>query len=323
MDYFTLLSEFALCRPLFDLVSIGYSFSHLSRRVPRTQLTGGLVFPGMNSLLAGSTMTRYWPIAKVTLRQYVTSRRVQSLYSSNSPSATTKRFYSSDVRSLIYKDLRAWRKSTADEMQKPIYQVLNNKVMEEISTQQPTKLEELSMLSGIGPTKLQQYGRMILDIVQQHTRGIDPSDPAVAKENEKQDLSFWELYDKPIAKKKRNTSKKKEGCDADEKTKPRRRRVELMSEYAISQLELPEYISFSDLNSEQQEAAQHILGGNNVFMTGSAGTGKTYLLKYIVQELVKVHGEEAVAVTAPTGVSAINVGGQTIHSFSGIGIGEL
>ena len=42
------------------------------------------------------------------------------------------------------------------------------------------------------------------------------------------------------------------------------------------------------------------------------------LLKFIIQELRKRHGD-CVAVTAPTGIAAINVGGITIHSFSGIG----
>jgi ATP-dependent DNA helicase PIF1 len=44
-------------------------------------------------------------------------------------------------------------------------------------------------------------------------------------------------------------------------------------------------------------------------------------MKYVIQELAKKHGESAVAVTAPTGIAAIAVGGQTIHSFAGIGLG--
>ena len=68
--------------------------------------------------------------------------------------------------------------------------------------------------------------------------------------------------------------------------------------------------------------------GQNVFITGSAGTGKSYLLNYIVQELKMKYEQESgssgesVFVTAPTGIAAINVGGTTIHSFAGIGLGE-
>jgi ATP-dependent DNA helicase PIF1 len=47
-----------------------------------------------------------------------------------------------------------------------------------------------------------------------------------------------------------------------------------------------------------------------MFITGQAGTGKSTLLKYVVQNTSK-----EVAVLAPTGVAAVNVSGQTIHSF--------
>src|SRR5580693_5842041 len=47
-----------------------------------------------------------------------------------------------------------------------------------------------------------------------------------------------------------------------------------------------------------------------VFLTGKAGTGKTTFLKYI-----REHSFKKMAVTAPTGVAAINAGGTTLHSF--------
>ncbi len=50
----------------------------------------------------------------------------------------------------------------------------------------------------------------------------------------------------------------------------------------------------------------------NVFITGKAGTGKSTLLKYFRNITSK-----NIAVVAPTGVSAVNVEGQTIHSFFG------
>ena len=51
---------------------------------------------------------------------------------------------------------------------------------------------------------------------------------------------------------------------------------------------------------------------DNVLVTGKAGTGKSTLLGYFISKTSK-----AVAVLAPTGVAAVNVGGQTIHSFFG------
>jgi len=48
----------------------------------------------------------------------------------------------------------------------------------------------------------------------------------------------------------------------------------------------------------------------NVYITGKAGTGKSLLLEYFVN-----HTKKTVAVVAPTGIAALNVGGMTIHSF--------
>jgi hypothetical protein len=48
----------------------------------------------------------------------------------------------------------------------------------------------------------------------------------------------------------------------------------------------------------------------SVFLTGKAGTGKTTFLKFIRENTFK-----KMAVTAPTGVAAINAGGTTLHSF--------
>lgn len=48
----------------------------------------------------------------------------------------------------------------------------------------------------------------------------------------------------------------------------------------------------------------------SVFMTGKAGTGKSTFLKYITSTTRKRH-----VVLAPTGIAAVNVGGQTLHSF--------
>lgn len=58
--------------------------------------------------------------------------------------------------------------------------------------------------------------------------------------------------------------------------------------------------------------------GKNVFLTGSAGTGKTYTLRAYIEWLHE-HGVP-VAITASTGIAATHMNGITIHSWSGIGI---
>lgn len=58
------------------------------------------------------------------------------------------------------------------------------------------------------------------------------------------------------------------------------------------------------------------LGGENGFLTGAGGTGKTTTLKKFIQASMR-----RVDITAPTGVAALNVGGMTIHRFCGMLIG--
>lgn len=68
----------------------------------------------------------------------------------------------------------------------------------------------------------------------------------------------------------------------------------------------------------QAEALAIMQMGNNVFLTGSAGSGKTYVLDQYVRYL-KQNGV-TVAVTASTGIAATHMQGTTIHAWSGIGI---
>jgi|26BtaG_2_1085354.scaffolds.fasta_scaffold00160_18 predicted DNA-binding protein YlxM (UPF0122 family)/uncharacterized protein YxeA len=70
----------------------------------------------------------------------------------------------------------------------------------------------------------------------------------------------------------------------------------------------------------QSKALAILKSGRNVFLTGSAGAGKTYVLNQYIQYL-KEH-KIGVAVTASTGIAATHMNGQTIHSWSGIGIRE-
>ena len=66
-----------------------------------------------------------------------------------------------------------------------------------------------------------------------------------------------------------------------------------------------------ELNEDYQYVLDLIeLKGQNVFVTGRAGTGKSTLLK-----LIRDTSKKNVIVLAPTGIAALNVGGQTIHRF--------
>lgn len=67
-----------------------------------------------------------------------------------------------------------------------------------------------------------------------------------------------------------------------------------------------------NLTQDQQMALNAVNSGRNVFITGGAGTGKSYLLRAIVYSLMQ--GGKNVLVCAPTGIAAANVGGMTIHT---------
>ena len=69
---------------------------------------------------------------------------------------------------------------------------------------------------------------------------------------------------------------------------------------------------------KQALALEIMLSGENVFLTGAAGSGKTFTLNQFIK-LAKNSGKK-VSVTATTGLAATHLGGNTIHAWSGIGI---
>jgi DNA-dependent RNA polymerase auxiliary subunit epsilon len=68
----------------------------------------------------------------------------------------------------------------------------------------------------------------------------------------------------------------------------------------------------------QQDALKILKAGRNVYLTGAAGAGKTYVINQYI-EYLKSHRVNA-SVTASTGIAATHIGGMTIHSWSGVGI---
>lgn len=68
----------------------------------------------------------------------------------------------------------------------------------------------------------------------------------------------------------------------------------------------------------QEQALNIMLSGRNSLLTGPAGAGKSYLLAKFINKSRKKGLK--VATTATTGLAAAHLGGQTIHSWSGIGI---
>lgn len=83
---------------------------------------------------------------------------------------------------------------------------------------------------------------------------------------------------------------------------------------------LPYKLDLTDSDyTSQSEAFLQLIMGNNVFLSGPAGSGKSYIIdKYV--DYVHKNSKKNVYVTSTTGLSALNVHGETIHSYSGQGI---
>lgn len=79
------------------------------------------------------------------------------------------------------------------------------------------------------------------------------------------------------------------------------------------------------LSDEQRSVVKAVMDeGKSVFFTGSAGTGKSVLMRAIIAQLRHKYRSEPdrVAITASTGLASCILEGQTLHSWAGIGLGK-
>ncbi|OJD30801.1 dna repair and recombination protein pif1 [Diplodia corticola] len=115
------------------------------------------------------------------------------------------------------------------------------------------------------------------------------------------------------AAKKPTRRKRKKPEPKDEIAEPWRRQVKLLGlEKGLSQGQR----AVLDMVVNQEKS---------IFFTGPAGTGKSLLLKRIIEGLTVKYldeGSASVAVTASTGLAAFSIGGTTLHRFAGIGLGN-
>ena len=86
-------------------------------------------------------------------------------------------------------------------------------------------------------------------------------------------------------------------CENDEHSRPARRLLSSLSSFQMN------------LIPEQMAVINAIRAGKSVFFTGSAGTGKSYLLKRLITMLPP----QSTLVTASTGAAACHIGGTTLH----------
>jgi len=72
------------------------------------------------------------------------------------------------------------------------------------------------------------------------------------------------------------------------------------------------------LNEEQLQVIEETDNGNNILLTGSAGVGKSYTIKHIIER----NAGKKIGLCAMTGCAAILIDGTTLHSFLGIGLAD-
>ena len=70
----------------------------------------------------------------------------------------------------------------------------------------------------------------------------------------------------------------------------------------------------------QSRAIEIMLSGDNVLLTGQAGSGKTWTINEFVKQAKRQR--KKVVLTATTGLASSHIGGQTIHSWSGMGLND-
>lgn len=100
------------------------------------------------------------------------------------------------------------------------------------------------------------------------------------------------------------------------------RRVKLMFVHRNSESNTMDIVhAYRLLNTGQRRAFDAVMDGNNVFITGPGGTGKSFLIKILLECMPK---ERKTGVVALTGCAALLLGckAKTLHSWAGIGLGK-
>jgi ATP-dependent DNA helicase PIF1 len=72
------------------------------------------------------------------------------------------------------------------------------------------------------------------------------------------------------------------------------------------------------LTEDQAKSLELMKSGENIFLTGGAGSGKSF----VIREFLRTPDSQSMPLLASTGTAAVLIGGRTFHSFFGLGIME-
>ena len=125
--------------------------------------------------------------------------------------------------------------------------------------------------------------------------------------------------DKEKEKIERERQKKIKDSEKEEKKKKEKEKIDEF-EKTLNNLKFnPEPKETEILSEKQQYAFDLFLKGENIFITGFGGSGKSFFIKKACSH----YSFRNIGVTSTTGTSAILINGTTLHSFLGIGLGNM
>ncbi|GMH65264.1 hypothetical protein TrRE_jg7594 [Triparma retinervis] len=202
----------------------------------------------------------------------------------------------------LYEDLRAYRSHICKAKNQPAFCIFSNKVLEAIVHANPQNVSSLLGVKGMGPSKVDQFGAGILECTAQAAAAF------TIETSTSSSSSFSSSSSSKVAD-EMNAQAQRAAPDS-----PLKKAIGAPSTAMVVA---------PALNAEQLAAESLTLNGDNIFITGAAGTGKSHLLRHLITSLKLKYGDEsAIAITAPTGIAATNVSGVTIHSWAGVGLAK-
>ena len=216
------------------------------------------------------------------------------------------------VDSGLSSTLTAYRKQQSAALGHPAYCIFTNAELDAIVAACPRSIAELQRIRGFGSSKVAKFGSDIVALCNSGGLSRPPSSaqpPSSTQDDGEED-------ERPLSKRKLpNFAQFSGGSSSSSQSSSRPKLAQVAPTPPAPTVER------SALNDEQRTAADTVLNGANAFLTGAAGVGKSFLLRFIIQELER-RQPAMVAVCAPTGIAASHVQGVTIHSWSGIGLGK-
>ena len=139
------------------------------------------------------------------------------------------------------------------------------------------------------------------------------------------DKRLWKGRDESVAALAKQLQRGAGGVSArlDHLRDPAHKAYQRLHGTARAESAVPAPLDIEQLNAMQRRAVELARQGASFFLTGGAGTGKSFTLDFVVRALQRMHGAQNVFVAASTGIAACHIGGTTLHSFAGVGLAQV